>query len=79
MLAHAYERNEIAAEERYGGKRVTMIGRIRRIGETFGGTPYVSLEAANLAIGFQCFFSKEDKPKLVAYSVGTTVAITGTV
>jgi hypothetical protein len=78
LLCVAYDRNAIAAEETYGKKRITVIGRIDSIGVAVGGYHYVSLKAGNTLTGIQCLFSAEDRPKLMEYSKGMKVAITGT-
>ena len=78
-LAAAFDQNAIAAEQTYGQKRVTIVGRVESIGVALGDIPYVCIEAEGTLTGFQCTFSKDDKPNLARFAKGQKVAVTGIV
>jgi hypothetical protein len=74
MLSLAYEDNPIAADEQFRGKRVSVIGRIDRIGREILGSPYIVLEN-----DIQCGFSKADESLIARLKKGQKVMVTGEV
>jgi hypothetical protein len=73
-LSLAYEDNPIAADEQFRGKRVSVIGRIDRIGREILGSPYIVLEN-----DIQCGFSKADESLIARLKKGQKVMVTGEV
>jgi hypothetical protein len=73
-LSQAYDDNELAAEEAFKNKFVTITGRITSIGSDITGTPYIIIDEEA-----QCLFTKADKPLLARLVKNTRIAITGKV
>lgn len=79
-LYEEYRKNPIAAEARYGGKRVSIGGTVGRIGiDEDVGIPYVILVAHRLDDGIKCVFPRDAIAKLATLKPGTLIAISGIV
>ena len=77
-LYAAYETNEVAADQTWGGQTVELSGTVKDIGFDIVDTPYVSLATDGLW-SVQCFFSKDDAGTLTELTAGQEVTLTGTV
>jgi hypothetical protein len=51
QLFAAYEANEIAADKRFKGKRITITGNVRDIGRDILGRPYLTLMVDEHGLG----------------------------
>lgn len=79
-LADAYQANEVAADEQYKGKQVTVTGRIKSIGkDIFDKIPYVEIETSEQLTSIRCIFSSKDVNILSSLARGESIAISGTV
>jgi len=79
QLFSAYQANEVAADQEYKGKNISITGKVKTVGKDLLKTPYVSLETSNMFLGVQCMFSEKDTAKLAGLSKGDLVTISGTV
>lgn len=76
-----FDKNQLAAEEKYKGKLIEFTAKIKNISEDIMGSPFLSLEP-ELADEFyygttvQCFF--EDKSQLTSLENGKTITVRGT-
>lgn len=72
-----YEKNELAADQKYKGRRVKMTGRVASIEEMMGQS-FVTLGTGKAfeAIHVQAFFDKEQKPTLARLNKGQKLTIT---
>lgn len=71
-LFRAYEENEVAADQRFKGKRVALRGRILKIGKDFVDQPYLMLAVDGHSLAFvQGLFERESD--LLSLSPGQDV------
>jgi len=65
VLMRAYEDNELAADQRYKGRTLDVVGTVESIGREIVGRPYVVLSAGEAAmfVGVQCVASLRDAAK----------------
>lgn len=78
-LVAEYEDNEVAADNKYKDKKVTVTGKITSIAKDIADQPYVTLGTGNdleLAT-VQCFF--KDDNILASLKKGQKITVTGTV
>ncbi len=79
-LSEQYEKNPIAADARYRGKRLSVGGKVSKLGvDEDVGIPYVILAGADLTSGIKCVFPREAMAKLAVHKPGSLVAISGVV
>lgn len=77
-LAREYEDNEVAADDKYRGKILHVIGVVDSVGKTeFTESPYVKLDSGIFLRDITCSFGKDDMPKLASLKKGQEVIITG--
>lgn len=75
-LFEAYEKNEIAADNRYKGKLLEVSGKVDNVGKDLLDTPYLTLEVGKFQImGVQAFFDDDSLPKLANLSKGQGVTL----
>lgn len=76
-LFDAYEKNEIAADDRYKGKLLEVSGKIDNIGKDILDTPYITLSVGGKfqIMGVQAFFDDDSLPKLANLSKGQGVTL----
>jgi hypothetical protein len=79
VLYHAYDANEVAADEKYKGKSVKITGKVQSIGKDILGSPYVVIGGSGMLDGVQCVFATSETSPLASLSKGQTVTISGTV
>ena len=75
-----YDKNQLAAEKKWGGKLVTVTGKIRNISEDILGKPYLSLENPSEAFSITsvaCFLGNSADAERLAN--GETRTVSGTV
>lgn len=72
-----YEKNPIAADEKYKGKTILVGGYIDGINRELLGSIYVALDAGRILGGVQCFFSEWHKDEVTQLSKGQKVVIKG--
>jgi tRNA_anti-like len=73
VLFAAYEGNEIAADQRFKGKRVVIAGEVERIGKDILDTPFLYLGAGGGIFGVQLMFPKSAEPDLATHDNGETI------
>ena len=79
-LYEAYRDNPIAADARYGGKRLSVGGKVGRLGvDNDVGIPYVILVGSEVTMGIKCVFPRDAMAKLSTLKPGSLVAISGVV
>lgn len=76
-LFKAYKANEVAADLKYKGQRISVFGTIESIGKDILDTPYVSLETGEFG-SVQCMFPKSSESVLASLSKGKQITIKGT-
>lgn len=72
-LAQAYEANEVAAQAKYGGRKLEVTGKVGAVTLDFLDRPTLQLEAANQFIGPQAQFDKSQSGKIGSISKGDIV------
>ena len=74
-LIEDYRNNEVAADAKYKGKEVEVIGEVERVSSNFGK---VSVTLGGM-VGVACYFSKANEAEAGSLSKGQTVSILGMV
>jgi hypothetical protein len=76
-LVKEYDANEVAADEKYKGKTVTVSGIIHDIGKDLGDDPYIILSSGEEMelTSVQCMF--KDKGEVAKLSKGQKITVTG--
>ena len=78
-IVNDYEINEVAADQVYKGKRVSLIGSVGEIKKDLLDTPYVTLDEQDLGLrGVQAFFDNDAVPQLSALRQGEVIRVVGT-
>jgi hypothetical protein len=72
-LARAYEANEVAAQQAYGGRKLEVTGTVSGVTLDFLERPTLQLEGSNAFVGPQAQFDKEQGQKLGSISKGDVV------
>jgi len=79
-LVAEYDKNKLAAQDKYSGKVVQTTAFIENISSDITGSYYLSLKPSNdqyyTGTTFQCFFA--DKSALTSLSNGQSVTVAGT-
>ena len=77
-LAAEYDKNEIAADNKYGGKTVRVTGEFQDMGKDFMDEVYITLEGKDLFQSVHVYFGDDDaEGKAAELSKGDTVTIEG--
>ena len=76
-LYNFYDVNEVAADEKFKGKRFVVYGEINSIHKNIADQPSVTLKAGTLSY-VDCRFPKEQSSQLVSLQKGQMIAIEGT-
>ncbi len=72
-----FEKNEIAAQEKYGNKIISVRGIIASI-ESYGTGAIVLLNDGNPEnIGVKCYFNKDQKERIAILSKGEPIKVIG--
>ena len=77
QLVREYDANEVAADQKYKGKRLTVSGSIDDIGKDIMGTAYITLSSNHMFRDVQCFFPDVRAGQVAGLSKGQTVTVTG--
>ncbi|HAP37689.1 hypothetical protein A2574_00055 [Candidatus Shapirobacteria bacterium RIFOXYD1_FULL_38_32] len=76
-----FDKNQLAAEEKYEGRKIEFTAYIDNISEDITGTPFLSLQPSNdeyyFGTNIQCFF--KDKSELISLENGQQVTVQGKV
>jgi len=80
IVSAAYENNKLAAEKKYKGLRINLVGEVFSIKKNLTGKPTVTLKAGSLSY-VSCEFSKDtpDINALMSLSKGDTFKCEGTI
>jgi tRNA_anti-like len=73
-IAADYEQNEIAADERFKGRRIRITGTIHDIGKDILDAPYLSLGSGSTEV--QATFERDEAPSLARLLRGQIVSMT---
>jgi hypothetical protein len=77
-LRRAFERNAIAAQQRYNNHWTTIVGTVSDIGRDFHGKAYVVLGTDEFE-AIQCYFDEYEETEIAKLRKGQPVAIIGDV
>ncbi|CAM1343228.1 OB-fold protein [Tenacibaculum aestuarii] len=77
QLFDTYEKNEVAADEKYKNKKIAVTGIINEIGKDITNAPYVSLKVDFLK-NVTCYFSSENNKIISKLQKGQKITIAGT-
>lgn len=75
-LFRSYQENEVAADEKYKGKKLAIIGTIGSIGKDIMDDPYISFKDNYLG-AVTCYFSKEDNNEISKLRKEDRITIVG--
>lgn len=75
-LINAYQNNEVAADNKFKGKRLIVSGVIEDIGKDILDKPYIVMSKSDALRGVQCSF--EDANVVAGFQKGQKVTIKGT-
>ena len=75
-LTKEYDDNELAADEKYNGKPMSVVGKVSSIAETFGNVT-VQLEGDKMTRTVMCSFEDEQKASVAKLKKGQQVTLTG--
>ncbi len=73
QLAQAYEANEAAAQQQYGGSKLEVTGTIKSIDLNYADKPFIVLEGVNMFMGPQMDLTEASQAKAGSLSKGTKV------
>ena len=73
-LYSAFEQNEVAADNKYKGKKLAVTGVIEDIGNDILNDSYITLKTGNLIGDVQCYLDKKEVAKL---SKGQVITVIG--
>jgi len=76
-LCQEYKTNQVAADDKYSGKTVEVVGTVGKIGEGLLGGPYVNLDAGEGA-QVTCSFPDRNRSQVASLSPRQSVTIRGT-
>lgn len=74
-LFNYYEANEVAADDKFKGKKIAVSGTIKDIGNDIMGDSYITLESGAYLGSVQCYL---DKSVVARLSKGQQIAVIGT-
>ena len=79
VLISEYEANEVAADQTYKGRTLSVTGKVDHIGKDILDTMYVTLESGQEfgISSVQCMFDDQHEGQLARLSKGQTVTVTG--
>lgn len=75
-LVKQYESNEVAADNEYKGKALTVSGVIDKVGKDIADSPYVTLGADGI-FQVQCMFENLQDPQLSRLRPGQKIILVG--
>jgi len=78
-LYSEYERNEVAADEKYNGKIIIVSGAIHDIGKDVMNNAYIVIGGKGFLDGVQCTFTKGEQSSIARLSKGQQVTVKGEV
>ena len=79
FVAREYIRNELAADEKFKGRRFVVCGDIDAIKKnSLSSGSYIVLKGSGLLRTIHCWFGEDDEYKLRAYSTGEQIGVVGT-
>jgi hypothetical protein len=76
-LGRAYQENEIAADQQYKGRMLSVHGDVRSIGKGAFGGLYVTIDSGSGARDIMCRFGKGGESKLATLRRGDTITVVG--
>ena len=78
-LIKEYEGNEIAADQKYKGERLSLTGKIESVGKDIMDNIYITLGGGGGTFrSVQCFFSDKHAGKIAQLKKGQKVTVEGT-
>lgn len=76
-LFAAYEENEVAADQKYKGKKLKVTGTIKDFGTNILDDSYITLETEEYFLSIQCYFKESELDKVTNLSKGQTITLIG--
>lgn len=80
-LYSSFNSNQVAADQQYKDRIVSITGLVQNVGRDILGTPYVMLASGKpyAVWGVQCLFSTSDEAKLARLTKGQKITVRGKV
>lgn len=75
-LVREYKKNELSADTRYRGRRLSVSGRITNIADTLGNVT-VALDGGDPIINIVCSFGDVERSAVEKLATGNTVTLVG--
>lgn len=75
-LFGAYKANEVAADLKYKGQRISVSGTVESIGKDILDKPYVTVETGEFG-SVRCMFPKSSERMLAGLSIGSRIIVNG--
>lgn len=72
-----YDTNEVAADQKYKGKRLKVTGIIEDFGTDILDDGYITLETGEYFLSIQCYFKDSELDKVTKLSKGQTITLIG--
>lgn len=80
QIMDEYEKNELAADQKYKGQIIEVTGKIGSIDKEITGKPYVTLKYGEYDIfSVQCLFGRNEGDLLLNLTKGSTITLKGKV
>jgi outer membrane murein-binding lipoprotein Lpp len=76
-LFEEYNSNEVAADQKFKGKILQVVGFVDNIGKSLGEEIYITLKTDELIASVQCFFDKDKENEIAQQSKGRYVSVVG--
>jgi hypothetical protein len=78
-LNQEYKENEVAADEKFKGQSIEVIGSIEEISKDFTNTMYLVINTGEFLAGIHAYFDDDHKSELASLKKGQRVVVRGTV
>ena len=76
-LYQEYDSNQIAADKKYKGRKLSISGTVQYISYDILGEPFIVLSDTDLSTGVQCMFPRSDANLLASLHKGNEVIVVG--
>jgi hypothetical protein len=74
----AYQKNEVAADQKYKDKVIVVTGKITDIGKDIIDSPYLIVGGTGMIDGCQCVFAESAVDQIAKAAKGDQVSVKGT-
>lgn len=76
-LFAAYDENEVAADNKYKGKKLKITGTVEDIGKDILDDTYITLDCGELIFSIQCYFANDQLSAVAELKKGDTITLIG--